>query len=164
MSSQFRYSTPKFRMTLLVAAGLTFMVAGLAWMLLVAFGNSHPRLWTGVAALVFFGFVSAGMLVRYLQNQPVLAVYPTGLLYARHSSEPVSWESIREIVLRQKETEYELDVYLWKTQRAAAKTPDRADFTVDLAPLDADVPEVLAALSGHARIRAETGILPAFNN
>ncbi|MCU0789901.1 MAG: hypothetical protein MUE79_02430 [Nitratireductor sp.] len=164
MSRQFRYSAPKFRTTLLVASGLTVMVAGLAWMMLVAFGNAHPRLWTGVAALVFFGFVSAGMLVRYLRNEPVLAVYPTGLFYARHSSEPLSWETIREIVLRQRETEYELDVYLWKTQQASARQADRPDFTIELSILDAEPMEILEALSGHARLRAETGILPAFNN
>ncbi len=164
MSRQFRYSRPKFRTTLVVAAGLTVMVAGLAWMMLIAFGSSHPRLWTGFAALVFFGFVSAGMLARYLRDQPVLAIYPTGLFYARHSGEPVAWETIREIVLRQREVEYELDVYLWKSQQMAARQSDRPDFTIDLAPLDGEPSEILDAISGHARLRAETGILPAFNN
>jgi hypothetical protein len=164
MSNQFRYSTPKFRMTLAVAAGLTAMVAGLAWMLLVAFGNHHPRIWTALAALIFFGFVSAGMLLRFLRNEPVLAIYPTGLFYARHSREPLAWETIREIVLRQKETDYELDVYLWKPQPLARKAAGSPDLSIELAPLEAHPAQVIEAIGAHARVRAETGILPAFNN
>lgn len=155
MANQFRYSIPKFRVTLAVAVALTGMVAWMAWMLLVAFGNPHARLFTALAALVFFGFVSATMLIRFLRGEVVLAVYPTGLLDARHSPETLAWETIREIVLRQTEGDIELDVYLWKPQRPASAAARQPDFTIELAPLDAPAQTILEAVGRHIEIRSE---------
>ena len=156
MASQYRYSRPKFHVTLAVALGLTGMVTWLAWMMLTAFGSQHARLWSGLTALVFFGFLSARALLRFMRDEVVVAVYPTGLLDARYRRDIVPWESIREIVLRQSEQEFELDVYLWKPQAAASRVPD---FTMELAPLDAGPGELVAAIGRHARIRGETGLL-----
>ena len=154
MSLQIRYSIPKFRETILIAVGLTAMVAGLSWMMLLAFGNPHARLWTALTALVFFGFISAPALLKYVRNETVLAILPTGLAYARYTDEPLPWESIRDVVVRQTENDYQLDVYLWKRQGAAATAPD---LTIELAPLDAGPAAIVEALGKHVRVRFETG-------
>jgi hypothetical protein len=160
MSTHFRYSVPKFRQTVIIAAALTALVSALAWMLLVAFASRHPWLWTGLVATVFFGFVSAPSIVRYLRNETVLAVLPTGLYHARSGTDPVSWENIREIVLRQAENEFQLDVYLWKPQgRPLGGGPALPDLSIELAPLDAPPATIVEAIGRHARIRLETGQL-----
>lgn len=161
MATQYRYSRPKFQVTLAVALALTAMVTWLAWMMLTAFGNQHARAWSALVALVFFGFVSARAILRFLRDAVVVAVYPTGLLDARRGPDIVPWDEIREIVLRQSEREFELDVYLWKPQARAESHVGRPDFTMELAPLDADAGEIVAAIGRHARIRGETGLLLA---
>jgi len=159
MASQYRYSRPKFHTALIAAVALTAMVTWLVWMLLLAFGSRHPGLWSAAAATVFFGFVSAPSLMRYARDEIVLAVYPTGLLDARHGADIVPWEDIREMVLRQSESEFELDVHLWRRRQALAD--GKPDFTIELASLDAGPSEIVAAIARHARIRGEAGYLPA---
>jgi hypothetical protein len=66
-------------------------------------------------------------------------------------------------VLRQKESDYELDVYLWKPQPLARTAAASPDISIELAPLEAHPAQVIEALAAHARVRSETGILPAFN-
>jgi hypothetical protein len=159
MSTHFRYSVPKFRQTIIIAAALTGLVSALAWMLLVAFSSRHPWLWTATVATVFFGFVSAPSIVRFLRNETVLAVLPTGLYHARTGADPVSWESIREIVLRQAENEFQLDVYLWKPQGRPQGGSAQPDLTIELASLDAPPAAIVESIGRHARIRLETGQL-----
>jgi hypothetical protein len=167
MSTHFRYSVPKFRQTVVIAAALTALVSALAWMLLVAFSSRHPWLWTALVGTVFFGFVSAPSIMRYMRNETVLAVLPTGLYHARTGADPISWESIREIVLRQAENEFQLDVYLWKPQgpiqgRNQGRSqggPAQPDMTIELAPLDAPPAAIVESIGRHARIRLETGQL-----
>jgi hypothetical protein len=159
MSTHFRYSVPKFRQTVVIAAALTALVSALAWMLLVAFSSRHPWLWTAFVAMIFFGFVSAPSIIRFLRNETVLAILPTGLYHARTSGDPISWESIREIVLRQAENEFQLDVYLWKPQGNPQRGPAEPEITIELAPLDAPPAAIVEAIGRHARVRLETGQL-----
>lgn len=148
-----RYSQPKFRTTLAVAAALTAMVSGTAWMLLNAFNFAHADFYAGLTALVFFAFMSATMILRYVRNEVVLAVLPTGLFDARWQSEAVAWERIREVVARRRENEVELDVYLWRPQRdAATRVPDHV---IELAPLEGDAGPTVEAIARHVRLRVD---------
>lgn len=157
--AQFRYSVPKFRQTLLTSAALTAMLTGLSWMLLQVFNRQLSAIWTALVALLFFAFVSAPSIWRYWRGEIVLAVLPTGLLDTRHSAEPVAWETIREIVLRQNEDDFRLDVYLWKDQMHAndnrASGVPRPDFTIEVAPLDASLGDVYTAIETHKPVRME---------
>ena len=155
--SQFRYSRPKFRQSLFVAAALTVLISGFAWMMLSAAGSRHVAFWTSITALVFFGFVSAGMLIRFLRDEVVLAVLPTGLLDTRFRPEPVAWDDIRDIALRQSETEFELEVHLWKAPANRGTAPSQPDFTIELASLDAEPGEIVAEVGKYRKIRNETG-------
>jgi hypothetical protein len=164
MSAHFRYSVPKFRQTVIIAAALTALVASLAWMLLVAFGSRNPWLWTAIVATVFFGFVSASSILRFLRNEVVLAVLPTGLYHARTGPDPLSWESIREVVVRQAESEFRLDVYLWKAQTGlngirGDGTQPKPDVSIELGPLDAPPAAIVEEIGRYARVRLETGQL-----
>lgn len=156
MASQYRYSKPAFHVTLAVAFGLTAMATGLAWMMLTAAGSPNANIWAAVVALLFFAFVSAQAIARFLRDEVVVAILPTGLMDARHGPDTVAWEDIREIVLRRAEDEFALDVHLWKRQGLAGAAPD---FTVELASLDAAPGEIVAAIGRHARIRGESGQL-----
>lgn len=164
MSAHFRYSVPKFRQTVIIAAALTALVSALAWMLLVAFSSRHPWLWTALVATVFFGFVSAPSILRFLRNEVVLAVLPTGLYHARTGPDPLSWEGIREIVVRQAESEFQLDVYLWKAQPGSEAiggqvSQPKPDVSIELGPLDAPPAAIVEEIGRYARVRLETGQL-----
>lgn len=157
--TRLRYSRPKFRVTLAVAAAMTLMVSGTVWMLLNAFRMPHADFYAGLSALVFFAFCSAAMLLRYLTGSVVLAVQPTGLFDARWRAQTIPWEEIREIVVRRIENEIELDVYLWRPQ---AKTPTRTDaprhqpdHTIELAPLEGGARDVIDAIARHAAVRLD---------
>ena len=152
--ANYRYSTPQFRHTLVVAVAISAMVAGLVWMLLRASGNPDAGFWGAAAALVFFAFVSAGMLYRFIRNETVLAVQPTGLRDARHSSTTIPWEDVRGIMLRQRESEFELEVFLWRRQDVSSAGRD-PDFIVDLAPLDADVATILEDIGRHKNVETD---------
>ena len=152
-----RYSRPKFRVTLIVAGAMTAMVSGTVWMLLNVFAMSHANFYAALSALTFFAFVSATMLLRYLRNDVVVAVRPTGLYDSRWQSDTVAWERIREIVARQKESDVELDVYLWRPQQAGktGKPDNVPDHTIELAPLEGDTLGMIEAIGRHARLRID---------
>ncbi|MCB1461283.1 MAG: hypothetical protein KDJ90_02375 [Nitratireductor sp.] len=156
-----RYSRPKFRVTLIVAGAMTAMVSGTVWMLLNVFAMSHATFYATLSALTFFAFVSATMMLRYLRNDVVVAVRPTGLFDARWQAETVAWERIREVVARQRENDVELDVYLWRPQtgRAAGETgggsENAPDHVIELAPLEGDVGKMIEAIARHARLRID---------
>jgi hypothetical protein len=150
----FRYSRSRFRHALTVALALTVTVSALAHMLLIAFGNDQLMFWTAATALIFFAFLSAGMLTRYVRDAVVVAVYPTGLYDARHANEIIAWEAIREIVLRRREDEYEIDVYLWRHQRR--KPGDAApDFTMELAWLDVGAAELAREIERYKPVQTD---------
>jgi len=162
-----RYSGPKFRVALVVAAALTAMVSLTLWMLLNAFHFAHTDYLAALSALVFFAFVSVAMLIRYLRNEVVLAVRPTGLYDARWQADTVAWQDIREVVVRRVENDVELDVYLWHRQssgQSSGKPPAggrerqdyRPDHIIELAPLEGDVAGVIRAIGHHVTVRAES--------
>lgn len=154
----FRYSRPRFRTSVLIAAVMTAAVCAGVWMLATVFGVRHAAYYAAIAATIFFAFISATMLVRYLRGEVVLAARPTGLYDGRWRSEAVPWDSIREVVVRRKEDEIELDVYLWQRQAAdgSVRAQARPDHTVELAPLEGDAARVVEAIARHVRVRSET--------
>jgi len=159
--NRWRYARGKSRTALVIAGAMTAMVSVTVWMLANAFQVRHADWWTLVSALVFFGFVSAAMVVRYLRGETVLAVLPTGLYDARWRADPVGWEAIREVVLRRRENEVELDIYLWKPQAGATAgiRPERTpDHTIELAPLDGAPGEIVRAIAAHAPLRTDDGL------
>ncbi|MFZ1815620.1 MAG: hypothetical protein WBO55_05090 [Rhizobiaceae bacterium] len=150
--AQFRYSDRRLRETLVIAAGLTAMVCGLVWMFLKVSYHPHRVLWTVTTGLVFFAFCSATMVWRWLRRETVLAVLQSGLYDARWLREPVPWDRVREIVIRQAENEFAFDVYLWHRQHQASRGPDH---TIDIAPLDIAVQDLAELLSRHTRVRRD---------
>ncbi|GIL02309.1 MAG: hypothetical protein BroJett030_22080 [Alphaproteobacteria bacterium] len=156
--TRFRYSRPKFRVALAVGAALTATVCAVAWMVLSALGVGDAWLYAGLATAIFFVFVSATMLWRYLRGSVVLAVHPTGLYDSRWRREPVPWEAIREVVVRRREDEVELDVYLWQPRAMPGAWRDlRPNHTIELAPLDGSAAAVIAAIARHVTVRSDTG-------
>ncbi len=145
-----RYSRPKFRVTLLVAGAMTATVSGMVWMFLNVFAMTHVGFYTALSAFVFFAFVSATMVLRYLRDDVVLAALPTGLYDARWQTDPIAWERIREIVARRMENEVELDVYLWRPQSARSELSP--DHTIELSPLEGDASNLVETIARHVRL------------
>jgi hypothetical protein len=145
--AQYRYSAPHFRRAVLAAVAMTAMVAGVVWMVARAAARPDSLFWAGAAALVFFAFISIGMLLRFLRNAVVLAVRPTGLYDARYANRTIPWDEIKDIILRQHESEFELEVYLWKMRQDRSEAV--ADFSIDLAQLDDDPARIVSEISTY---------------
>ncbi len=152
--TRFRYSGVKIRSALLAAVAMTATVSGLAWMMLSAAYHPHAIAYTALSGLAFFAFISAAMLFAYWRKSDVIAILPTGLFDRRWQREPVSWDAIREIVLRRVEDEFELDVYLWPGPGNRGR-PNVPDHIITLAPLDAPAAVVVDALRPHVELRID---------
>ncbi|MCB1457405.1 MAG: hypothetical protein KDJ48_12675 [Nitratireductor sp.] len=159
--AQYRYSDARLRQTLIVATGLTVMVCFLTWMLLTAASEPHTVIWTSATGFVFFAFMSLATLIRWLRRETVVAILPTGLFDARWQSDPVTWERIREVVLRRMENEIRLDVYLWRGQEpgkvaelhaSRERTPDHS---IDTTALEGDAAEMAQSIARYAVVRVE---------
>ena len=159
--ARYRYSDARLQQTLIVAVGLTMMVCFLTWMFLAAAGQPQTLFWTGATGLVFFAFMSLATLIRWLRREIILAILPTGLFDARWQADPVNWERIREVVMRRKENDITLDIYLWRGQEPGKVTelhPGRdhgPDFTIDTSALEGDASEMAQTISRHAVVRVE---------
>lgn len=150
-TTQFRYHRESFRRTLAIAAGLTFAVCGLVWLLLGIFGTRQMNLLTLFTGLIFFAFVSARMLARYFRNETILAVQPTGLFDARIADDVMPWESIRELLLIRREQEYSLKIVLWGSK--GGEGPQTHE--VSLTALEGGAEPVLEAISAYRPVRME---------
>lgn len=143
MQTRFRYSRTSFRANVLSAAGLTLIVSCLTWLFLRLGVLSHATWWTAATGLIFFAFCSAAMIWRYLRGSVVLAVRPDGLFDARISREAVLWSDVLSLDLQRTENEFHLIISTFGSGGKVVKT------SVDLAPLDADVNTILAAISAY---------------
>ena len=153
MANQYRYSSHSFNRSVLTAIGLTLIVTFLVWIFTRLMSFSHANTITIVSGLVFFGFCSAAMIMRYVRNDVVFAIRPDGLFDARYSSQAIPWDDIKDVRLERAENDFQLGVYLWPpNQKVATSGPT---FTVDLSPLDGSVEQILIALSEHKNIYFE---------
>ena len=153
MANQYRYSSHSFNRSVVTAVGLTFIVTFLVWIFTRLMSFSQANTITFVSGLVFFGFCSAAMIVRYVRNDVIFAIRPDGLFDARYSSQAIPWDDIKDVRLERAENDFQLGVYLWPpNQKVATSGPT---FTVDLSPLDGSVEQILMALSEHKNIYFE---------
>jgi hypothetical protein len=151
MQTRFRYSRSSFRADVFSAAGLTLIVSCLTWLFLRLGVVNHALWWTAATGLIFFAFCSAAMIWRYLRGSIVLAVRPDGLFDARHSRQAVLWSDILELELHRKENEFHLIISTWGKGGKVLKS------SLDLAPLDADVNTILAAISAYRTVEVRNG-------
>jgi len=135
----------------MVATALTALICGLVWLLLGIYGSNHMSLYTLIAGLLFFAFISAKMLFQYFRNEVVLAVQPTGLYDGRISSETISWERIKELVLVRREQEYSLSIVLWPSENNSKATSHE----IDLTALEGGSEVILEAINEYKPIRLE---------
>ncbi len=150
MANQYRYSKKSFRTSVTTAVGLTLIISFLIWLFSRLMSFSHPYWITFVAGGIFFSFCSAAMIYRYMREEIIVAVRPDGFFDARHSSQAVPWEQIKEVRLERQENEFQLLLQLWPMGEAPPKL-----ISVDLAPLDGGVENILQAIAPHARISVD---------
>lgn len=156
---RFRYSKTKFQINLAISIVLTAMICALTWMVLGIWGSVNRDLYTFVTGLIFFVFISAKSIRRFFQNEIILAIQPTGLLDKRWSEELVTWESIKEITLGQREEEVLLQVWLWphgssKVLSVNKDTPP-PDFNIDLDVLEGDANAIVNLIAKYHTIKPE---------
>ncbi|MGI9356847.1 MAG: STM3941 family protein [Rhizobiaceae bacterium] len=153
MRTQFRYASESFYRSVITALGLTAIVSFLVWLFARLFGLSNADTVTTISGAVFFAFCSAGMIWRYVRNEPVVAIRPDGLLDRRHGMQAVPWEEIKELRLTRAENDFGIAVHLWP--RRQAESAGKPAFVIDLHPLDADPGTVLLALSRYKIVEEE---------
>ncbi len=153
--ARFRYSRAKFWQAVSVALALTALVMFLSWLLLNFAGLRNADVYSAATALIFLGFCSAGMLWRYSRNEVILAVLPTGIADVRWASgdEPVGWERVRQITLRQRESDFELVILLWPGENGGRGD---SQLTSDLTPLEGDVETVVRAINRYVPVVVQT--------
>ncbi|MCP4183097.1 MAG: hypothetical protein GY761_07235 [Hyphomicrobiales bacterium] len=147
--NRFRYSRTKFWLAMIVALSLTAMVTGLTWMVFTRLGNPNTDLITAIAGLIFLAFFSLRMALQYFRDEVVLAVLPTGINDTRWGRGLVEWELIKEILLRQRESEFELIVHLWPNAGTGQA------LAIDLDALEGDVETITASITRYMPIRSE---------
>ena len=108
MANQYRYSSHSFNRSVLTAIGLTLIVTFLVWIFTRLMSFSHANTITIVSGLVFFGFCSAAMIMRYVRNDVVFAIRPDGLFDARYSSQAIPWDDIKDVRLERAENDFQL--------------------------------------------------------
>ena len=129
-------------------------------MILSIAGLRSNLAWSAVTGLVFFAFISFRMLRRYLSDETVLAVWPTGLYHAKWSPEPVPWDAIKEIALSQREFQFSLSVWLWPDRQAGTTgrlhdAGSAPTFTIELEPLDGDPAEIVRLVNQYKPVRID---------
>ena len=153
MAHQYRYSRSSFNRSVLTAVGLTLIVCFLIWLFARLLGLPNADTITVISGLIFFGFCSAAMIWRFVRNEVVVAIRPDGLYYARHSSQAIPWDAIKDVRLERAEDQFQLGVYLWPTKQTGQD--GRPAFTIDLMPLDGSVEQILRGVAEHKDIYAE---------
>lgn len=155
----FRYSKTKFQINLAISIALTAMICALTWMVLGIWGSVNRDIFTFVTGLVFFVFISAKSIRRFFQNEIILAIQPTGLLDKRWSTDLVTWESIKEITMGQREEEVLLLVWLWPhgTSKIVSVKSDNPppDFNINLDVLDGDSNAIVNLIAQYHSIKPE---------
>ena len=147
--NRFRYSRTKFWLAMIVALSLTAMVTGLTWMIFTRLGNPNADLITAIAGLIFLAFFSLKMGLQYFRDEVVLAVLPTGISDARWGRGLIEWELIKEINLRQRESEFELIVHLWPN------TGMGPALAIDLEALEGDVDAITSSITRYMPIHSD---------
>ena len=145
---QFRYSRSRFITMMIASLALTAAITFTVYVLLSTFGVRQYKLYTYGTGLIFFGFLSAGMIYRFLRKEVVLSVHQGGILDVRHSSNVVAWDDIRRIVLERVEREERLRVWTWPhTRRSAGR--DETNFVIDLSLLDGENETIIRSIERY---------------
>lgn len=134
---------------MIVALALTAMVTGLTWMIFTRLGNPDADLITAIAGFIFLAFFSLKMALQYFRDEVVLAIMPTGINDTRWGRGLIEWELIKEIVLRQRENEFELVVHLWPNAGLGQ------GLAIDLDALEGDVETITNSITRYMPIRSD---------
>lgn len=151
---ELRYSRKKFQFTLLSAILLTAMFTILAWIISSRLAGGYATIVTATVALVFFVFISFGMLSRYYRDEVVLAIRQQGFFDKRLKQKIINWEEIKEIVLLQQEREFQLEIHLWPmSNESVVSIKGKEPLNIDLEPFEVDINDLMQAISEHTKTR-----------
>ncbi|MCP5036385.1 MAG: hypothetical protein GY945_02180 [Rhodobacteraceae bacterium] len=131
---------------------LTGAIAFTTWVLLGTLSVPYYVEITWATSLVFFGFLSAAMIVRFLRSEVVLSIHHGGIVYRPYSTDVVGWEAIRSTTLELVEQELRLRVTLLKNPHLQDKA-EFEDFTIDMSLLDGDPETIVASIERYQPVQ-----------
>jgi len=148
---QFRYSRSRFLTMMIASLALTAAITFTAYAVLGSLGVRYYELYTYATGLVFFGFLSAGMLYRFFLNNVVLSIHHGGILDVRISSEVIAWDDIRSLDLQLIEQELKLHLTVWP--HAGIAKHGRKEFDINLSLLNAHPATVVASIERYQPVK-----------
>jgi hypothetical protein len=148
---QFRYSRSRFLTMMFASLALTAAITFTVYVLLSTFGIRQARMITYATGLIFFAFLSAGMIYQFLRKQVVLSIHQGGIVDRRYSREVIAWDNIRSINIELVEQEVHLRVNMWP-QPGGQKPPGALPFIIDLSLLDADTATIISSIERYCPI------------
>ncbi len=149
---QFRYSRSRFLTMMMASLALTAAISFTVFVLLSTFGVRHYKAITWATGLIFFAFLSARMIYRFLRNEVVLSIHQGGISDRRIAGEVMAWDDIRSITMELVEQEVHLRVQMWPTT-VAAKNGNAASFFIDLSLLDADTAAIISSIERYHPVK-----------
>ena len=153
---QFRYSRSRFLTMMIASLALTAAITFTTYVLLSTFGVRQYTLVTYATGLIFFGFLSAGMIYRFLRKEIILSIHHGGILDVRHSPEVLAWDDIKAIVLEQVEQEQQLRVFFWQTNNGVRQMKV-ANAVINIELLDGDAASVVASIERYQPVVRVSG-------
>ncbi len=148
---QFRYSRSRFITMMIASLALTAAITFTVYVLLSTFGVRQYKFYTYATGLVFFGFLSASMIYRFLRQEVVLSIHHGGIVDTRLSGEVIAWDDIRNLDLQLVEQELKLHLVVWP--HAAIAKKGQKEFDIDLSILDANPAVVIASIERYQPVK-----------
>ncbi len=137
---------------LFASLALTGAISFTAWVLLGTLSVPYYVEITWATGLVFFGFLSAAMIIRFLRSQVVLSSYHGGISYRPYCTEVSEWEAVRSTTLELVEQESRLRVTVLKSPGLQDKV-EFEDFTIDMSLLDGDPATIVGSIERYQPVQ-----------
>ena len=141
---------------MIASLALTAAITFTTYVLLSTFGVRQYKLITYATGLIFFGFLSAGMIYRFLRKEIILSIHHGGILDVRQSQEVLAWDDIKAIVLEQVEQEQQLRVFFWQTTNGVRQMKV-ANAVINIELLDGDAASVVASIERYQPVVRVSG-------
>ena len=141
---------------MVASLALTAAITFTTYVLLSTFGVHQYKLFTYATGLIFFGFLSAGMIYRFLRKEIILSIHHGGILDVRHSPEVLAWDDIKAIVLERVEQEMQLRVFFWQSTNGVRQMKV-TNAVINIELLDGDAAKIVASIERYQPVVRVSG-------
>lgn len=141
---------------MIASLALTAAITFTTYVLLSTLGVRQYGVLTYATGLIFFGFLSAGMIYRFLRQEVILSIHHGGIMDVRHSREVLAWDDIKAIVLEQVEQDKQLRVFFWPTNNGVRQMKV-ANAVINIELLDGDAEIIVASIERYQPVVPVSG-------